>query len=174
MNWILVLGLASTNTEQLYIKESTFLHFLFLYIFFEIKDCPKSSWLTVSSKVGGQLTWDLLQVLWKGRAYRGLAWIYRLPPDRSVWTGVPDRKYGVTCSPYNKCCYQPIVITKISLRVTVGVMTILLLNEFDQSAILMVSYVICKASVRYQSHKNVYILRYWHICSKLLFLGHPV
>ena len=43
---------------------------------------------------------------------RGLAWIYRLPSDKSVWTSVPTIKMPC-CSPFSKCYYQLIVITMI-------------------------------------------------------------
>ncbi len=43
------------------------------------------------------------------RVYRGLAWIYRLPPDKRFEPVYPTVKME-SCSPFNKCCYQPILI----------------------------------------------------------------
>ncbi len=57
--------------------------------------------------------WKLWSILFH---YRGLAWIYWLPPDKSVWTSVSTVTM-TCCSPFSKCCYQPIVITMISLWV---------------------------------------------------------
>ncbi len=45
---------------------------------------------------------------------RGLAWIYRLPPDKGFEPVYPTIKMA-SCSPFNKCCYQPTVITMILL-----------------------------------------------------------
>ncbi len=44
--------------------------------------------------------------------YRGLAWIYWLPPDKRFEPVYPTVKM-VLCSPFSKCCHQPIVITII-------------------------------------------------------------
>ncbi len=48
---------------------------------------------------------------------RGLAWIYRLPPDKRFEPVYLTVKMG-SCSPFNKCCYQPIM-TLLWVRRTV-------------------------------------------------------
>ncbi len=45
--------------------------------------------------------------------YRGLAWIYRLPPDKRFEPVYHTVKMA-WCSPFRKCSYQPIVITMIT------------------------------------------------------------
>ena len=44
---------------------------------------------------------------------RGLAWIYRLPPDIWFEPVYPTLKMAL-CSPFSKCCHQLIVITMIT------------------------------------------------------------
>ncbi len=69
--------------------------------------------------------------------YRGLALIYRLPPDKIFEPVYPTVKMA-WCSPFNECCYQPSANNDFIVSETngsVGAVVILLLNTFEQSAI---------------------------------------
>ncbi len=95
------------------------------------------------------------QSLFHQHLKRGLAWIYWLASNEGfepVYSTITTVQY----SPLNKMLSSTYLITKILYYIRLlwvrltscsgVVVIILLLNEFEQSTILMVSYVICKAS----------------------------
>ncbi len=87
--------------------------------------------------------------------------MYRLPPKKRFEPVYPTVKMA-PCSPFNKCCYQHYSdnndFIMSETNGSVGVVIILLLNAFEQSAILTVSYVTCKASIPILDDTRLFIL----------------